>query len=269
MKDLDREEYEHIPWSQLTSEMQSPYRRPAFVVLGVVVAVVLGLVASRVLAGGGPAPEPPPAAAPVTTGAQPTTPATTSPVPPPQLYREADLLAILPKEESRFAAVTAEWFITDHFTVDGSDHGDRAAGQTYVEWARAFRVDASDPERFVVDVVFRMLASGGDGRFFRLPLRAAEVGVVRTGDGELAVEDLPAPIRAPSPGQSPVWPEGGEVPAEVAAVVRAELSELGIDGEVVSGHEVAGGWRVVVRAALGAGPAFPMVMSIDGDAARP
>ncbi len=149
--DADHEEFEHIPWASLVAETRDPRVRWLGVGVGVVLAVVLGLVVVRVIGGGGegtivvpgessggttvaasPAAEVPPP--PVTTTIQP---------PSPRLYSEAELLAdssvgpstgadgvdeadvmaLIPQFETSAVAARAEWFVTDFFTVDGDAVG--------------------------------------------------------------------------------------------------------------------------------------------------
>lgn len=253
----DSEEYEHIPWSQLEAATSRPM--PSLFVLAVVAAIgiVVGVGVMRV-AGGTTAP-PEAVALPATTPADPVAVATPTPVTvaPPTLYSEADLMAVLPEEEQRLAAAHAEWFTTDALTVTSDEV------QTYVEWARAFRVDASQPDVYEVDVAYRLLIEDPDtATFARAPLAAVRVRMSRTLDGSLAVDDLPTPVEIPVATPTSDWPEAAAISDDVAAEALARLSELGLEGTVVGGHATEDGWRIVVDAAHPGGPSLPMVLRL-------
>jgi hypothetical protein len=147
--DADHEEFEHIPWSSLVAESRDPRVRWLGVAVGVVLAVVLGLVVVRVINGDdgetvvvpGESAAQETAAAPPPVEVSPVSVTTTSQLPSPRLYSEAELLAgssaaaavdggasatdeadvmamVLQYETSAVAA-RAEWFVTDFFTIDG------------------------------------------------------------------------------------------------------------------------------------------------------
>ncbi len=287
------EEYEHIPWSQLREDHDASRNRLAVIGAALVVGAVAGLFVGRMSGGAGgevatttvtratgaatvgpSAPEAAPLAEDPADGAAPA-----PTVAPPGLYREADLLAVLPEEESRLAAMRAEWFVTDHFTDDGAedqsaavvadesgdateDAGSGRRPGTYVEWARAFRVDGSRPDRYLVDVAYRLLVEDGDGSFLRAPVRAVRVPVGRDASGVLEIADLPSPTDAPAVGVVPPPPAGITVPADVVAAAQEVLAAHGLVGRVVSGYTDGGGWRVVVDAGGGGVPPFPMVVAV-------
>ncbi len=284
------EEYEHIPWSQLREDHDASRTRLVIVGAALVVGAVAGLFVGRMSGGAGAegaaiaatptiavptiGPSTPEAAPSVTTPAAAAAPSPT--VAPPALYREADLLAVLPEEESRLAAMHAEWFVTDHFTVDGAEEPVTAPGGasgdaevdtgtgrrpgTYVEWARAFRIDGSRPDRYLVDVAFRLLVEDGDGSFLRAPVRAVQVPVGRDASGALEIADLPSPAAAPPAARVAPHPPGAAVPADVEAAAQQVLAAHGLAGRVLSGYADAGGWQVVVEAGGGGVPSFPMVV---------
>jgi len=260
--DLPREEYEHVPWSQLASAARPTVSLRAAVAVGVVAAVAIGLFGSRLMSRDAPAEIPDPAVIPDIGAVAASTTSVATTVPLPQLYREADLLTVLPDEEIRLAAMRAEWFVTDYFTVTDAA-GDPAARQSYVEWARAFRVDGADPERFTVSVAYRLLVAGAAGTFDRLAVQAVEVVVERDRRGSLAVADLPRPVAVPADGEPVRWPEAVDVPPAVAAEAVATMRAAGLEGDVVGGHPMERGWRVVVGAAVPGAPTFPMVVVVE------
>ena len=117
----------------------------------------------------------------------------------------------------RAAVARAEWFVTDYFTADLEPSGsadvrtalpagaelpdmpqDAAASLSYVEWARAFRVEEAGDGLFRVGVVFRALGAPPDRGFYRLPVRAVEVLVQVNEDGGSVVVDLPTPVALPA-----------------------------------------------------------------------
>jgi len=147
--DADNEEFEHIPWASLVAETRDPRVRWLGVGVGVVLAVVLGLVVVRVIGGGGGGTVVVPGesaagatvAAPPAAEVPPVPVAITTQPPSPRLYSEAELLvdgaatigpavvdeadvmALLPQFEASAVAARAEWFVTDFFTVDGDVAG--------------------------------------------------------------------------------------------------------------------------------------------------
>ena len=130
------EHFESIALESFLSDAGSNSRRVLMVVVMVIVGIVIALVGgglirdtarSGVVLSLPEAEEPEPQASPASevtqTGSPPTTLAARAPVVGPllpQLYSEADLMAVLPDEEMRAAAMRAEWFVTDFFTADES-----------------------------------------------------------------------------------------------------------------------------------------------------
>jgi hypothetical protein len=296
------ERFESIPWASLVPERNPNLRRYLAVALTVVVGVVLGVVGGRILRGdtGRSVVVSPPAAVPsqipMPQTAQPTvapapsslqaivaepTPSPVVNVPaPPRLYSEADLMAVMPEEEMRAAAMRAEWFVTDFFTVDGEasagadvlaalpagignsplPHID-GGGISYVEWARAFFVEPLGPARYHIEVAFRSLAGPGPGQLVRGPVRAVSVEVRLGVDGETIVADYPAPIEMPPALQL----EGDEVaeadaPPEILAEALAAASAVGSDPAVVLTGLDDDGWRIVVMVGDESGLRWPLAV---------
>ncbi len=260
MPDTDREDFEHIPWSRLAEDTRPRMDRRlvAAAVVAVAVALIVGVARS---VGGAGVVSTVAAPAPATSAPVPSAADTTTTVPLPQLYREADLRAVLPDEELRLAAMRAEWHVRDHFTVTGARDGTTPV-QAYVEWARTYRVDGTDSSRYVVLVAYRLLAAGSEGVFERLPLQAVEIVVGRDGSGGLAIADLPRPVDPPPDARVEDWPEIAAVPAEVVARSERTLTDLGLVGEVLGGHRIEAGWRVLVRAGPPQAPAYPLALVV-------
>lgn len=141
---------------------------------------------------------------------------------------------------------------------------DPAAGLSYVEWARAFRVEPLGEGLYRVAVVYRALGAPTEGAFRRLPVRAVQVVVAVGADGATGVTDLPAP--APLPGNLELggWPaEGGPAPPAVLEAAVAEASAWGESPEVLSSTAAGAGWRVVVSVADSAGTRWPLALWLD------
>ncbi len=286
------EEYEHVPWSELAAEARPDRRRLAYLAAGLLVAVAVGLVGVRTLGAGGGVPV---SVTEASLASPPSSLAGASTLPPagpvaaaqPELFSEADLRAGTGGDGAALAAMRAEWFVVDYFTADRDPRGsldvrtalpgdaslpalaqDGPVGPlSYVEWARAFRVEDLGGGLHRVAVAFRTVA-GPDGALLeRLPVRAVEI-VVRVGDLGLAVVDLPAPASLPlDVGYAP-WPDDGQaLPADLARQAITDAEAWGHDAEVTMASRAASGWRVVVSVADEAGVAWPLVLWYDGDAA--
>ncbi len=284
----EREEYEHVPWSELTADKAPDRRWLAYLAAAALVAGALGLVAVRTLWPGSPAaapvsvettaPSPPPPDPAATAESLPAP----SPLDPagPVLYSEADLLAAPAAATGAEAAVMkAEWFVADYFTSDGDGRGsldvrtalpgdadlprlphDGAPGPiSYVEWARAFRVSDVGDGLHRVGVAFRTVAGAAGEPLARQPVRAVEV-VVRTSPGGVAVVDLPAPATLPLDVGYPAWPAAAaaELPASVTAAALQDAEVWGEDPEIAGGTGAPGGWRVVVTVVDPSGARWPL-----------
>ncbi len=292
----DREEFEHIPWSELNADAARPRNRTLLLAAGVVGAVVAGVLVGRMLGGpstavtaettAGAADEA--SAPPVTSEAA--APSTTIDLPQlPGLYSEADLMAVAPIGPERAAATRAEWFVYDYFTADMEPTGsadvasslpagadlpempqDNISSLSYVEWARAFRVEPAGDAAYRVGVVFRMLGAPPDRGFFRLAARAVEVLVEVSPDGGTVVADLPSPISVPAAPEPAPWPAAGEDEAPSRVVSQAIVlgRAWGDEPRLVGTQPIAGGWRVVLSVADEVGNRWPVAIRVDGNGDR-
>lgn len=272
------EEVEFIPWSDLVARHQDSRPWVAYLVAGAVVSAALGAVVARTVW----RPEAP------ATSTSPSSVAVEAPAPLPvttvSLYSEADLLAGSDDRDRQWAATRAEWFVTDYFTADAEPGGstavraalpeggafpsfpqdDPAAGLSYVEWARAFRVEPLGEGLFRVAVAYRALGARAEGAFRRLPVRAVEVVVAVGAEGATAVTDLPAPAALPADLEPGGWPaEGAPAPPGVLEIALAEASAWGESPEVLSSTAAGTGWRVVVAVADAAGTRWPLALWLD------
>jgi hypothetical protein len=228
-----------------------------------------------------------PAVQPDTTTIEVTTttiePTTTLPsAEPPVLYSEADLRTVPEEAFVRAAIARAEWFVTDYFTADSEDNGvadilgalpagtelppmpqEQDVGVTYVEWARAFRVEPEGDGRYTVAVMFRSLASPEGGAYYRVPMRAVEVTVAVGADGGTTVLDLPSAARLPDgPAVLPWHSDPAAPPVDVAADAEAIASAWGSEPSVLSATLESDGWRVVVAVGDEIGSRWPVVVVV-------
>ncbi len=292
----DHEEFEHVPWSELSDAASG--RRPSTIslVAALVGAVVLGVVVGRMLGSSGSvAAEGPPVAAsetaevPDTSGAGTGSSAPAATVTVPGLYAEADLMAVAVEGPERAAATRAEWFVYDFFTADMEPVGsgdvlsalpagvelpdmpqDSVSSLSYVEWARAFRVEPAGEDLYRVAVVFRVLGAPPDRGFFRLGARAVEVMVAVSADGGTVVADLPTPIALPAAPEPDPWPRPGEeeAPSQVVDQAIVLARAWGDEARLVGTQPIDGGWRVVLTVADEVGNRWPISVRVDANGDR-
>ena len=202
---------------------------------------------------------------------------------------EADLMAAVPPSDAEMVARTrAEWFVTDFFTVDGDpeaaveirqafvddavipDLPHEAAepgGVSFVEWARAFRTETLERDRYAVDVAFRTVRLAEDGGYSRGPVHAVEIRVV-VADGEAGIADLPIPIVPPRTGGLTGWSAPSDPATEDVITAAAEYAFLfDAEPEVLEANGAGDDWRAVVTIGDGSGIRWPLV--IRSDAIRP
>jgi hypothetical protein len=289
--DRDHEETERIPWAMLAEDLD-PRRRWALQVAGIAgVVVVVGIVAWVTLRGDSGTTvqldtetlpvattmgaiddvgEESPSAAAEGTAAQPAAQGTTA-QPAPELYSEADLMAVVPEAAGipPLAAIArAEQFVVDFFGLydDTGLHdalprpvvGD--GGYSWVEWARAVETRETSAGVDVL-VAFRTLTEDSAGGYRRMGVRGVWVPVVVSAAG-VVIGDLPTPASLPAVATIPDPPPDGEVPLDVASEAAVMLARFGGDAEVLGGEVQADGWRVVGRVTDESGVAWPLVVTV-------
>jgi hypothetical protein len=263
------EEQEEIPWSMLVDYERKTRSRFWYVLAAVLLAAVAGVTAVRWVEGRRHGEVPVTATATVTT----VTPASTTTA----LATEAGLLATDRTADTLAATATAEWFVTDYFTVDGAPSPELSSLFTtdavlpelpgmvedggpvsFVEWARA---TATRPhaEGLVVTVLFRTLYENGDGHIERSLVRAVDVVVLVDGD-ETAVGELPMPAAVPAHHVTGWAATGGAPSPEAETTALARASSLGSDPAVAESGATESGWRVVVTVADPSGARFPVAV---------
>jgi hypothetical protein len=269
---VEEEHFDSIPWSSLIPQTQD---RPwlVYVAAGAVVALVLGVLASRSVGTN------PPAASPVTDITSP--PVTGAAVPPTsQPLSEADLRADFEPgaEGVAAAAMRAEWFVTDYFTLDGA--GGRQAelagalgrpfytvasdATTYVEWAKAWEVVAEGDGGYRVSVAYRSITAAG-AVFERGLVHGVAVRVQVGAEGGTRVVDLPEPVHLPPAPTLADLPLPEPVPEDVAVQARENASNWGggATATVIEGINDNGRWRVMLELSDTQGTLWPMVTWIE------
>lgn len=277
----EHEEYEQIPWAQLTGGPPSPKRRLAYLAAGALGTLVLAVLVARAFLSS-PAETLAPSDSLVPGDGEAVAEAATTSLAEAGsasaiLYREADLMAFPETPGERAAVARAEWFVTDYFTADLEPSGsadvrtalpagarvpdlpqDSAAGLSYVEWARAFRVEEVGAGLFRVGVVFRALGAPPERGFYRLPVRAVEVLVLVNEGGGSVVVDLPTPVALPAGPEPEAWPEEVvDAPRGVTDAALAMVAGWGSEPRVISAARSESGWRVVLTLADDVGNRWP------------
>ena len=207
---MEAEEFEQIPWANLVAEQEDGIDRRIYLAAGVVGLLVIAVFGMRLL-GGGSQPAPPPVSG---LEQPPTSIAVIEPVAPPptsMVIAEADLRAEEPlvvETPNRLTEVTAEWFVTDWFTRDGSEetvrsiraaisptvdldvlpHETEGEPVTFVEWARTIDT-AATTDGVDVTVSYRAIRETENG-FVRDPVATVILSLVRNGD-RVMVTSLP------------------------------------------------------------------------------
>ena len=208
---MESEEFEQIPWANLVADHTDGIDKRVYLAAGLVGLLVVAVFGVRLL-GGGSQPVPPvQSIAPTPTSIVPEVQAVPAD-PTPMVIAEADLMAEAPVEmsaEDRLVEVTAEWFVADWFTRDGSEETVRSIKAalapevmisplphealdepvTFVEWARVIETEFMGDGRINVTVAYRAIRESGDG-FVRDPVKIVVVELVRGGD-EVRVVSLP------------------------------------------------------------------------------
>ena len=262
------EEYEQIPWADLTNRPPDARRRVLYLIAGGVAVLVLVVLATRAFLSPSPATPTAPA---VTVSQSETTVTTTAAAPastvaanpaPSLLYREEDLMAFPATPGERAAVTRAEWFVTDYFTADLEPTGsadvrsalpggsaipempqDLSGSVSYVEWARAFKSEDLGDGLYRVGVVFRSLGAPPDRGFYRLAVRAVEVTVAVGTDGGSTVVDLPTPVPLPAGPEPDPWPtETAEAPQWVIDAALASVAGWGGEPRLVGAFPADADW---------------------------
>ena len=207
---MESEEFEQIPWASLVAEQREGVDKRIYLAVGVVgllVAVVFGM---RLFSGESQ-PTPPqavsiqPTSTTIEMAESPSRPQT------PMVVAEADLRVEEPgslRGADLLAQATAEWFVTDWFTRDGSQETARSVRSvlsstldlqaiphetgdepvTFVEWAKTVESEVTT-SGFEVTVLYRAIRETQDG-FVREPVKTVSLSLEHQGS-EIMVSSLP------------------------------------------------------------------------------
>jgi len=209
---MESEEFEQIPWANLVAEQADGIDKRIYVAAGVVGILIVAVLGVRLLGAGGQ-PLPP---TPIVTEVRQPTPVEAVPSTP-MVIAEADLRAEAAEPagpRDRLVETSAEWFVTDWYTRDGSQETIRSIRAvlsadiapaslpheaedlpgTFVEWAKTIEIEYSEDGGIDVTVVYRLIRETDDG-FVREPVKAVVIALVRTKD-TVEVVSLP-PTEAP------------------------------------------------------------------------
>jgi hypothetical protein len=188
-------------------------------------------------------------------------------------------MAIDPERMATTAAVYAEWFAADYFTIDGTDVGasevsrslpdgsplpDQGAMRSFVESAKAFEVSQLSGDRFRVLVVVRYLTASDGSAYQRMPVRAVDL-VVEVSDRGASIIDLPSPAALPERVAMGPWP-GSDV-AVPEEILEAALIRTGGSGEIIEAGAVGSLWRVVILVEDPGGARWPLSVWLDASGA--
>jgi hypothetical protein len=208
---MESEEFEEIPWASFVGEQRDGIDRRVYLAVGVVGVLVVALFGMRLL-GGSSQPVPPEAGL-VEPSATSAVTVESVPVPPTSMIiAEADLRAEDPVPAPTvdlLAEVTAEWFVTDWYTRDGSaetvrsirsallptleveaiPHETEGEPVTFVEWAKTIGSEAT-ADGIDVTIAFRTIRETEDG-FVRDPVRTVLLSL-QYQDSAVLVSSLPS-----------------------------------------------------------------------------
>lgn len=209
---MESEELEQIPWANLVAEQTDGIDKRIYVGVGVVGLLVVLVLAMRMFGGGGQ-PVPPPVES-LPTVPVAATVVEVAPTPSPMVVAEADLRAEeapAPVQASHdlLTEVTAEWFVTDWFTRDGSGetvrsiravlspdlrsmdlpHDDPDTDVVFVEWARTIKIETISQTTVGVTVAYRSIRQTDEG-FVRDPVEMVVV-ILDISDDSATVTALP------------------------------------------------------------------------------
>jgi hypothetical protein len=280
----DREDMEQVPWHDLLveAEPEDTRRRAMYLGAGLIGAMLVGIMVARVWWTAGAPPVPTAPGDTVVADGEADENIALPEVESPPLYSEADLMAYPTDPAEREAMVRAEWFVMDYFTADLDPVGssdlraalpegaiaaphprDSMEGISYVEWARAFAIEAVADGSYLVSVAYRAMAAPADRGFTRHPVRAVQVPIGVLPGGGATVLDLPGPTMLPAGPEHLTIPEpDAAAPQTVLDAALLKAAAWGAEPRVVSAYRMVSDWRVVVTVADGAGNRWPLAVRV-------
>lgn len=204
---MESEEFEQIPWANLVAKQADGIDKRIYLAVGIVGVLVVAVLGMRLLSGSS---QP---VAPQAVVAEPPPVTFVEPMPPTSMViAEADLRTdelVTEEANDRLVEVTAEWFVTDWFTRDGSNetvrsikafispglaleaipHETEDEPVTFVEWAKTIETEIMPNGETKVTVAYRAIRETAEG-FVRDPVVTVVLSVVRTGS-RVTVDSLP------------------------------------------------------------------------------
>lgn len=205
---MESEELEQIPWANLVAEQTDGIDKRIYMGVGVVAILVMLIFGMRMFGGSGQPVPLPMESLPAVTAVEIT------PTPSPMVVTEADLRADeapVPVQASSnlLAEVTAEWFVTDWFTRDGSGetvrsiravlspdlqsmdlpHDEPDAEVVFVEWAKTVEIETISQTTVGVTIAYRSIRQTDEG-FVRNPVETVVV-ILDISDDSAMVTALP------------------------------------------------------------------------------
>lgn len=205
---MESEELEQIPWANLVAEQTDGIDKRIYMGVGVVAILVMLIFGMRMFGGSGQPVPLPMESLPAVTAVEIT------PTPSPMVVTEADLRADeapVPVQASSnlLAEVTAEWFVTDWFTRDGSGetvrsiravlspdlqsmdlpHDEPDADVVFVEWAKTVEIETISQTTVGVTIAYRSIRQTDEG-FVRNPVETVVV-ILDISDDSAMVTALP------------------------------------------------------------------------------
>ena len=205
---MESEELEQIPWANLVAEQTDGIDKRIYMGVGVVAILVVLIFGMRMFGGSGQPVPLPMESLPAVTAVEIT------PTPSPMVVTEADLRADeapVPVQASSnlLAEVTAEWFVTDWFTRDGSGetvrsiravlspdlqsmdlpHDEPDADVVFVEWAKTVEIETISQTTVGVTIAYRSIRQTDEG-FVRNPVETVVV-ILDISDDSAMVTALP------------------------------------------------------------------------------
>ena len=240
---VEDEVYEHIPWEHLTRS-EPDRRRWVYLGSAAVLALAVTVMISRSFGSPAAVALPPTTATPVTT-------------PPSSIYTEADLGATIVVDPIPMVSAAAEWFVSDEFTLDGSEGGDQLS---FVEWVASASVAVGPDNHFLVTVWMQRLAAPAGHEYRRLAPEAVIVDLVWQ-DGQALVSGPPRPL--PRPVVS--WAERSFDQILSPATEEAALETAGQWGarpRVLGGRPVGTGFEALVSVEDAAGLRWELVVVV-------
>ncbi len=204
---MESEEFEEIPWASLVAKQADGIDKRIYLAVGIVGVLVVALLGMRLLSG-----SPQPVTPPAVIAEDPPVMIVESTPPTSMVIAEADLRAEEPptaQANDRLVEVTAEWFVIDWYTRDGSDETVRSIKAsispglafeaiphetadepvTFVEWAKTIETEVMPSGETKVTVAYRAIRETAEG-FVRDPVVTVILSVVRTGS-LVTVDSLP------------------------------------------------------------------------------